>query len=165
MTPATSPIATLDLGPHQYAVHRARRADLPALVALLRDDALGRTREAADLTAYESAFEAVDRDPAHMLAAVLDPADEVVATLQLTLLPGLSRAGTTRLQVEGVRVRADARGSGLGAALLGWAVGWGRDAGASLAQLTTDEQRPDARRFYERLGWVATHTGMKLPLD
>lgn len=160
----TTPLATLDPGPRRYAVHRARRADVPALVALLRDDPLGRTREGVDLGPYETAFEAVDRDLAHLLVAVRDTDDAVVATLQLTLLPGLSRAGATRLQVEGVRVRADARGAGLGAALLTWAVAWGRDHGATLAQLTTDEQRPAARRFYERLGWVATHSGMKLPL-
>lgn len=160
----TTPIATLDLGARRYAVHRARRADVPELVALLRDDALGRAREGDDLGPYEAAFAAVDRDPAHLLVAVRGADDVVVATLQLTLLPGLSRAGTTRLQVEGVRVRADARGAGLGAALLTWAAAWGRDQGATLAQLTTDEQRPAARRFYERLGWVATHAGMKLPL-
>ncbi|VXA97010.1 GNAT family N-acetyltransferase [Nocardioides sp. AX2bis] len=160
----TTPIATLDLGRQRYAVHRARRTDLPALVRLLRDDPLGRTREGSDVGPYETAFESVDRDPAHLLVAVRDADDAVVATLQLTLLPGLSRGGATRLQVEGVRVHADVRGAGLGAALLTWAAAWGREQGATLAQLTTDERRPDARRFYERLGWVATHTGMKLPL-
>jgi GNAT superfamily N-acetyltransferase len=88
----------------------------------------------------------------------------VVATLQLTFLRTLSRRGGLRMQVEAVRVAASERGAGLGQALLGWAVDVGRARGAVVAQLTTDRRRVDAHRFYQRLGWVDSHQGMKLDL-
>jgi GNAT superfamily N-acetyltransferase len=87
-----------------------------------------------------------------------------VGTLQLSFIPGLARQGALRAQIEAVRVRADHRSSGLGTAMVDWAVAEARRRGCSLVQLTTDRRRPDARRFYERLGFVATHDGLKLPL-
>ncbi|WP_253272738.1 GNAT family N-acetyltransferase [Arsenicicoccus sp. oral taxon 190] len=93
-----------------------------------------------------------------------DPHEQVVGTMQLTILPGLSRSATTRLQVEAVRVADRARGSGLGAAMLAWAHQWGRERGASLSQLTTDLTRQEAHRFYDRLGYAASHAGLKLDL-
>ena len=155
----TAPLA--DLG--GVVLRRMTAADLPAVVALLADDPLGAGREGTDLAPYEAAFAAVDADPAHLLV-VADDGGQVVGTLQLSLLPGLSRGGALRAQVEGVRVAATARGRGLGAAMLGWVAGEARRRGAALVQLTTDTRRPDARRFYERLGYVASHTGMKLGL-
>ncbi|PKW27554.1 acetyltransferase (GNAT) family protein [Phycicoccus duodecadis] len=156
----------LDLDGGPFVVDRARAQDVPAVVALLRDDALGAGREAGadELGPYLRAFAAVDADPHQLLVVVRDATDAVVATLQLTLLHGLSRGGATRLQVEAVRVASTARGAGLGAALLAWAVDHGRARGAVLAQLTTDLRRTDAHRFYERLGWVHSHAGMKLDL-
>ncbi len=151
-------------GEQRFAVDRARLADLPAIVALLADDPLGVRRESSDLTVYERAFRALDRDPNQFLAAVRDPAGDVVGTMQLTLLPGLSRGATTRLNIEAVRVAASARGAGLGDAMFRWAHDYGREHGAGLAQLTTDKARTDAHRFYARLGYVATHEGLKLPL-
>ena len=124
---------------------------------------LGAGRESAAPAPYEAAFAAVDADPAHLLV-VADDGGAVVGTLQLSFLPGLSRAGALRAQVEGVRVAASARGRGLGAAMLGWCADEARRRGAALVQLTTDARRPDARRFYERLGYEASHTGMKLAL-
>jgi GNAT superfamily N-acetyltransferase len=144
-------------------LRRAVAADLPAIVALLADDPLGATREGADLAPYEAAFAAVDADPAHLLV-VADDAGAVVGTLQLSLLPGLSRGGAVRAQVEGVRVAGAARGRGLGEAMLRWCADEARRRGAALVQLTTDVRRPDAHRFYERLGYVASHVGMKLAL-
>lgn len=155
----------LTVGDHRFRVTRARRDDVPALVALLRDDPIGSTREGSDLAPYLRAFEAIDADPAHLLVAVRDEVDAVVGTMQLTLLPGLSRAAATRLQIEGVRVAPPTQGSGLGSALLRWAEDYGRSRGARLAQLTTDKRRTDAHRFYERLGYVASHEGMKRSLD
>ena len=146
-------------------LRRATAADLPALIALLADDELGARREEADgdLRPYRVAFDRLDADPAHLL--VLAVADEVaVGTLQLSLLPGLSRRGALRAQVEGVRVASGARSRGLGAAMLGWAIEEARRHGCALVQLTTDKTRADAARFYERLGFVATHEGLKLPL-
>jgi GNAT superfamily N-acetyltransferase len=155
---------TLDLPDGPVALHRAAAADLPELVALLADDVLGREREAADLAPYARALEAIDRDPAHLLLAARDGHGDLVATAQLTLLPSLSRGGAMRLQIEAVRVAGRARGGGLGTALMTWALDWGREHGASLAQLTTDRSRPDAHRFYDRLGFTPSHVGFKLPL-
>ena len=155
---------TLELAGRRFALTRATAADVPALVALLADDVLGRDREQAPAADYEAAFAAIDADPAQLLLAVRDEAGEIVATCQLTHLPGLSRGGATRLQIEGVRVAASTRGTGLGAAMLTWAQDWGRSHGAQIAQLTTDASRADAHRFYERLGYVSSHMGFKLPL-
>ena len=145
-------------------LRRATVADLPALVAMLADDPLGAGREdGGDLTPYRRAFDLVDADPAHVLLVAVD-SDDVLGTLQLTLLPGLARQGALRGQIEAVRVVAAARGRGLGAAMVGWAVDESRRRGCALVQLTTDKSRADAHRFYERLGFVASHEGLKLPL-
>ncbi|MPZ63350.1 MAG: GNAT family N-acetyltransferase [Propionibacteriales bacterium] len=157
-------VQSLHLGERTFRLTRARCDDVPVLVALLRDDVLGSAREQEDLDPYLRAFDAIDADPAHLLLAVRDEDDVIVGTMQLTLLPGLSRGAATRLQIESVRVGPSARGSGLGTALFRWAADYGRSHGARLAQLTTDKQRADAHRFYERLGYVASHEGMKLPL-
>ena len=155
---------TLTAGAVRFAVTRARIEDLPSVVALLRDDVLGAHREPDDLAPYEHAFAAIERDENQFLAVVRDPDGHVVGTMQLTLIPGLSRGGATRLQVEAVRIAAEARGGGLGSAMFTWAHDWGRAHGASLAQLTTDKSRSDAHRFYERLGYEASHEGLKLLL-
>ncbi|NYE38931.1 GNAT superfamily N-acetyltransferase [Nocardioides cavernae] len=152
------------VGERRFEVRRAVEEDVPALVALLTDDPLGAGRESGEMGPYLRAFREIDDDPRHLLIAVRDGAGDVVGTMQLTLLPGLSRAGATRLQIEAVRVAADARGGGLGQALLDWAHDYGRARGASLAQLTTDRTRTDAHRFYERAGYAASHVGFKRPL-
>lgn len=154
----------LVLGDRVFRVQRAARTDAAALVALLADDEIGRSREGADLARYEAAYDAISRDPAHYLAAVRDEDDRIVGTMQLTIVPGLSRGGTTRLQIEGVRVAASARGSGLGTAMLEWAHTHGRARGATLAQLTTDTARDRAHAFYRRLGYEDSHVGFKRPL-
>lgn len=154
----------------RYVVDRACAEDVPAVVALLRDDLLGASREGGehDLEPYRAAFAALDADPNQLLVVVRDEAGngagEVVGTLQLTFVRGLSRGGATRLQVEAVRVAAPTRGSGLGAALMAWAAEHGRARGAVLAQLTSDLRRTDAHRFYARLGWTHSHAGFKLDL-
>ncbi|WP_167760973.1 GNAT family N-acetyltransferase [Geodermatophilus sp. DF01_2] len=112
---------------------------------------------------YRRAFAAIDADPAQLLLAVTYGQD-VVGTMQLTEIPGLSRGGATRLEVEAVRVRSDLRGRGIGAAVLGWTRDEARRRGCGLVQLTTDTRRPEAHRFYERLGFTASHVGFKLQL-
>ncbi|MFG2814616.1 GNAT family N-acetyltransferase [Streptomyces sp. NPDC048410] len=138
--------------------------DLPAIVAMLADDPLGAQRESPDdLTPYLSAFERLDIDPnQHLVVAVRD--GRVIGTLQLTIIPGLSRKGATRSLIEAVRVHADERGSGLGSELIEWAVDTSRRLGCHLVQLTSDKTRTDAHRFYERLGFTASHEGFKLSL-
>ncbi|MFE3504408.1 GNAT family N-acetyltransferase [Kitasatospora sp. NPDC059160] len=145
-------------------IRRAGEGDLPAIVAMLADDPLGATRESPDdLTPYRTAFTRIDRDP-HQHLVVAERAGRVVGTLQLTVIPGLSRAGTTRTIIEGVRIHADERGSGLGTELIEWAVERSRELGADLVQLTSDATRTDAHRFYERLGFTASHLGFKRQL-
>ncbi|MEU1020945.1 GNAT family N-acetyltransferase [Streptomyces sp. NPDC005900] len=138
--------------------------DLPAIVEMLADDPLGATRESPDdLTPYTTAFRRLADDPnQHLVVAVRE--GRVVGTLQLTIVPGLSRKGATRSIIEGVRVHADERGSGLGTRFIEWAVDESRRQGCQLVQLTSDVTRIDAHRFYERLGFTASHVGFKLQL-
>jgi len=142
-------------------IRRAVASDVPAIVAMLADDPLGARRERPGDPAYAEAFKEIDTDPRQWLMVAVADA-EVVGTLQLTFIPGLSRLGSTRALIEAVRVRSDQRGNGLGADLIRWAIDTARDQGAALVQLTTDASRKDAHRFYERLGFEATHVGMKL---
>jgi len=138
--------------------------DIPAIVGMLADDPLGAQRESPDdLTPYMAALERLQGDPhQHVVVAVRE--GRVVGTLQLTIVPGLSRRGATRSIIEGVRIHADERGSGLGTRLIEWAVDESRRQDCQLVQLTSDKTRTDAHRFYERLGFTASHTGFKLQL-
>ena len=145
----------------EVIIRRARREDVEAIVDLLADDPLGAGRERPGDPRYAEAFAALDTDPRQLLA-VAETGGEVVATLQLTFIPGLSRVGSTRALIEAVRVRGDQRGAGLGQRMIEWAIEAARQAGCALIQLTTDASRTDAHRFYERLGFQATHVGMKL---
>jgi GNAT superfamily N-acetyltransferase len=158
------PTREIEVGDQRFSVQRAQVDDLPALVALLTDDPLGRDRETGDLSVYETAFRAIDDDPNQFLATVRDQNGDVVGTMQLTLIPGLSRGATTRIQIEAVRIARSARGTGLGTAMFEWAHEYGRLRGAALAQLTTDKTRTDAHRFYARLGYEASHEGLKRSL-
>lgn len=157
----------LEVSGRTFTVRRAAESDVPALIALLRDDVLGASREApasTDAAAYHRAFALIEADPNQLLVAVEEDST-VVGTLQLSLIPSLSRRGTLRLQIEAVRVGAAAQGIGLGTAVFEWAHACGRRVGAGIAQLTTDRSRTDAHRFYARLGYVASHEGLKLSLD
>ncbi|MCX5387592.1 GNAT family N-acetyltransferase [Streptomyces sp. NBC_00083] len=145
-------------------IRPATPEDIPAIVAMLADDALGAQRESPDdLTPYLAAFDRLASDP-NQQVVVADRGGEVVGTLQLTIIPGLSRRGTTRSIIEGVRVHGAERGSGLGTQLIEWAVDESRRQGCRLVQLTSDATRTDAHRFYERLGFEASHVGFKKTL-
>ncbi len=139
---------------------------MPGVVALYADDLLGQERERVvdPLPAsYWTAFEAIRTDPRHRLVVIDD--GEIAATLQLSFLPHLVRAGTERAQIEAVRVASHRRGAGLGRAILEWAIQEARQRGCGVVQLTTDASRPEAHRTYQALGFAATHVGMKLTLD
>lgn len=157
-------LATLSVGEATYRLRRAARSDVPAIVELLAADQLGATRDGGDLAPYLRAFEAIDADPAHLLMVATSEAGPVVGTMQLTFIPGMARRGSLRAQIEAVRVADAHRGQGLGEALFTWAIGEARRRGCSLVQLTSDRRRPDAHRFYERLGFVNSHEGLKLRL-
>ncbi|WP_028926279.1 GNAT family N-acetyltransferase [Pseudonocardia acaciae] len=142
----------------------ATAADLPAIVAMLADDVLGAARESPDdLAPYEKAFADIEADPSELLAvATLDGA--VVGSLQVSWLPGLSHRGALRAQVESVRVAASVRSRGVGEAMMRWVIDQARARDCVLVQLSTHKTRTDAHRFYERLGFTASHLGYKLPL-
>ncbi|MFF2214652.1 GNAT family N-acetyltransferase [Streptomyces antibioticus] len=145
-------------------IRPATTEDVPAIVALLADDPLGVRRESPDdLTPYLTALERISADPNQRLVVAVREG-RVVGTLQLTIVPGLSRRGATRSVIEGVRVHADERGSGLGTRFIEWAIEESRRENCQLVQLTSDSTRTDAHRFYERLGFEATHVGFKLSL-
>lgn len=151
----------------QVMLRDARREDVPAIVAMLADDALGASREvtAEPLPAtYYAAFDALARDPNNRLL-IAEVNGEIVGTLQITFIHGLSRQGAKRALIEAVRVASLHRGKGFGEQIIREAVEMARRAGCAMVQLTTDKSRKDAHRFYERLGFVASHEGMKLLLE
>lgn len=142
----------------------ARRDEVGPILGLIAEDQLGAARERPDdLAPYLAAFDAIAADPDNRLL-VWEEGGEVLGCLQLTFIPGLSRRGAWRAQIEAVRVARARRGGGVGARMMQAAVALARERGCSLVQLTTDKRRPEAHRFYARLGFVASHEGMKLPL-
>ncbi len=154
------------LATDSVAFRQARSADLGTIVALLADDPIGRGRENPEAqldTCYRDAFAAIDRDP-NQLLAVAERGGRVIGVLQLSFIPGLTRRGMWRGQIEGVRVAAGERGGGIGRAMLEWAVEECRKRGCGLVQLTSDKRRSGAHSFYEALGFRPTHEGYKLSL-
>ena len=160
-------LAKLELPGGSFTLRKAEAADVGSIVGLLAADPLRAAVESlaiGDRRPYDLAFQSIDADPAQLLVAVVSTDNAVVATMQLTFIPGLARRGATRMQIEAVRVRSDVRGNGLGGAMITWAISDGRRRGAKLIQLTSDESRVAAHRFYQRLGFEASHVGFKLPL-
>lgn len=142
------------------------RRDLDALVALYRDDVLGRSRESDDPDdggIYAEAFDRVASDPSTCVF-VAERNGAIIGTFQLTITPGISRRGVVRATIESVRTRADLRGQGVGAHMMVHAIDEARRRGAHVVQLTSDLSRDGAHRFYERLGFARTHAGFKLQL-
>lgn len=140
--------------------------DLEAILSLLADDPLGSSREEPGPPVpqvYREAFEEIDGDPNNELLLAVE-GDRIVGVLQITFIPGLSRRGARRALLEGVRVAADRRGRGVGEAMIEVALSRARARGCALAQLTSDKRRADALRFYERLGFEASHEGFKRSL-
>jgi ribosomal protein S18 acetylase RimI-like enzyme len=144
----------------------ATESDLPTIVSMIADDQLGQARDDARLPLdqrYLDAFAAIERDPNQRLV-VAERDGAVIGCMQITFIPGLSRRGAWRGQIESVRVARALRGGGIGRAMFEWAIAECRRRGCSLVQLYTDKSRADAHRFYERLGFKASHEGMKLSL-
>jgi GNAT superfamily N-acetyltransferase len=143
-------------------IRPATKTDVPDIVAMLADDMLGASREEpSDMAPYYAAFERITAD-ANQHLMVAEAGGALVGTMQLFVLHGLASRGSTRVQIESVRVAAAVRGSGLGTAMMRWALNFARALGARQLQLTSHGSRTDAHRFYERLGFVRSHVGMKL---
>jgi GNAT superfamily N-acetyltransferase len=145
---------------------RARAEDLGMIVGLLADDPIGRLRESSEAEPddhYAAAFGAIDQDP-NQLLTVAERDGQIVGVLQLSFIPGLTRRGMWRGQIEGVRVAAAERGGGIGRAMIEWAIAESHTRGCGLVQLTSDKRRDRAHAFYRALGFQATHEGYKLPL-
>jgi GNAT superfamily N-acetyltransferase len=158
-------LAGYEFGESTIVLRRAEASDVPALAALFGADPVSAARGDSgegDLSDYERAFAAVDTDPRHLLVVAVEDGGPVVGTLQLSFLPGLARRGAWRGQIEAVQVAASQRGRGVGAWMIGWAVDESRRRGCGLVQLTSAVERVDAHRFYERLGFTASHVGFKL---
>lgn len=148
----------------KLSFREAQHDDLPTIIAMLSDDTLGATRDGMQcLSVYTQALEAINAQVGNsVIVAIME--GEVVGVLQLTMIPGLSRGGMLRAQIESVRVSSRHRGQRLGKALFEHAIERARKAGCGLVQLTSDKQRTDALRFYEELGFVASHERLKLSL-
>lgn len=145
-------------------IRKAMQADLPAILAMLADDVLGAARERpGDAALYETAWRQIEAQGGNDVLVAELP-EGVVGCLQLIVIPGLARQGALRAQIEGVRVASTHRGQDIGEHMIAFAIDAARAAGCRLVQLTTDKRRTDAHRFYERLGFKATHEGMKLEL-
>ncbi|MCK5070290.1 MAG: GNAT family N-acetyltransferase [Desulfocapsa sp.] len=150
----------------KFIFRNARQDDLPYLVKMLADDKLGALRE--DNTPplnnkYLDAFSCIDKDPNNELI-VMESGEAIIGMLQLTFIPYLTRLGSWRCLIEGVRIQSQFRGQGLGSELINWAIERAKERHCSLVQLTTDKQRSDALHFYEKLGFKASHEGLKLQL-
>ena len=148
------------------ALCRASMRDLDPLMVLLSDDPVSASRgdiaAETDRPAYRDALEQIVADPANEILLAIDGAGRTVGTLQLTRIPGMARRGSTRLLVEAVRVRSDLRSAGIGGAMMRWVMDVAAlELDVNLVQLTSDAARVDAHRFYERLGFVASHVGFK----
>ncbi|MEM7039007.1 MAG: GNAT family N-acetyltransferase [Bacteroidota bacterium] len=146
-------------------IRTATAEDVAAIVAMIADDELGKLRENYQLPLpdeYVEAFENIAADPNQELVVVENESGEVIGTLQLSFIQYLTYRGGIRAQIEAVRIRKDQRGRGIGKHLFEWAIARAQERKAHLLQLTTDKKRPKARKFYEDLGFRASHEGMKL---
>ncbi len=153
--------------PRDVKIRQARNEDLAAIVALLADDPLGQQREDPSdplPNGYQEAFDEIEDDPGQTLL-VAESGGRIVGTLQLSVLPNLTYGGRRRAQVEGVRIAKSARGLGIGRALIEEAKALAMTSGCHMLQLTANRQRPEAVHFYERLGFVDSHHGLKLYLQ
>ena len=144
---------------------KATEKDLLLIVAMMADDILGKERENFQdplPEEYLEAFKKIDSDENQELIVLEDGNGEIIGTLQLTFIQYLNRRGGLRAQIESVVIRKDKRGLGLGKSMFEWAINRAKEKNAFMVQLTSDKQRPRAIKFYENLGFTASHEGLKL---
>ena len=149
----------------KMGIRRAIKTDIKHIVEMIANDKLGKLREDYQdplPQKYYDAFEKIDSDPNQELMVVENESQEVIGTLQLSFIQYLTYQGGIRAQIEAVRVHENYRGKGIGQKLFEWAIGRAKEKGAHVVQLTTDKKRPEALRFYENLGFKASHEGMKV---
>ena len=149
-------------------IRKAKRDDVPEIVNLLASDKLGKLREDYQEplpVKYYQAFDNIDSDVNQELIVIENEENAIIGTLQLTFVQYLTYQGGMRAQIEAVRIREDYRGQGIGEALFNWAINRSKEKGVHLIQLTTDKKRQEALGFYEKLGFTASHEGMKLHID
>ncbi len=149
-----------------FVIRKAKESDILPIVRLLADDQLGSVRESVEeplALVYRDAFARMERQEGNDYY-VVDKGGDIIGCMQLTLISGISRKGMTRCQIEGVRISKTVRSGGLGRKMMQFAIDHAKSTGCGLVQLTTDNSREDAHRFYESLGFVSSHTGMKLDL-
>ena len=149
-----------------FTHRKSRIADLPRLIELLLEDELGSSRESRSAAVHENytkAFHNIDSDPNQYLM-VVENGDEIIGTCHLTIMPSLTFIGSTRMQIEAVRVAAKYRGQKIGSWMFDQAISYAKEHDVSIIQLTTNKKRPKAKHFYEKLGFEASHEGMKLYL-
>lgn len=152
----------------ELSFRQATAADLESIVCMLADDPLGAQREAFRQPlpgSYRHAFAAIEADPNNELVLACLPDSTIAGVLQLTFIPSITYQGSWRALIEGVRVSSASRGQGIGRAMFEWAMQRARERHCHLLQLTTDKARPDALRFYQSLGFIASHEGMKMRLE
>ncbi|MBU2976366.1 MULTISPECIES: GNAT family N-acetyltransferase [unclassified Zobellia] len=148
-------------------IRKATESDLPAIVQLLANDKLGKLREDYKVPLpqkYYDAFNAINGDKNQELMVFVNETEQVIGTMQLSFIPYLTYQGGVRAQIEAVRVHEDYRSKGIGRQLFKWAIQRAGEKGAHVVQLTTDKKRPDALKFYQNLGFTASHEGMKFHL-
>lgn len=148
----------------QIIIRGATRKDVPDIVRLHADDILGSQRESmggAIAQSYYDAFDLIDSDKNQQLI-IAEMNHKPIGTLQISYIANMSFQGATRAMVEGVHVDANCRNQGVGQFMMQWAIAQAKHRGCRFVQLTSNKQRKDAHRFYERLGFVASHEGFKL---
>ena len=142
----------------------ANQEDLPAIIELFYDDKLGKTREKPSESVskpYLSAFEEISDDKNNTIY-VAEHDSRIIGVMQLTMISTLTRNGTKRAQIEGVRIHSDCRGQGFGSKLMQFAIEKAKESGCGIVQLTTDKSREEAHQFYLQLGFSDDHLGMKI---
>ena len=147
---------------------KATENDVSTIVEMIADDELGKKREnfkAPLPKEYLKAFEKINSDENQELIVVENKNSEIIGTLQLSFIQYLTYQGGIRAQIEAVRIRKDKRGLGIGKTMFEWAINRAKERNAHLLQLTTDKKRPKAIKFYEDLGFKATHEGMKIHFE
>jgi GNAT superfamily N-acetyltransferase len=144
---------------------KATQQDVPSIVQMIANDDLGKTRENYQIPLpqeYFEAFTAINADPNQELIVIENNDFEIIGTLQLSFIHYLTYQGGIRAQIEAVRIREDQRGKGIGQKMFEWAIKRAKHKGAHVLQLTTNKKRSETKRFYEKLGFIASHEGMKL---